>query len=125
MHVYQNGLPIFAGWDFNLNNDSAYTPYLIDCCIDFSYPYFTGGWTLMSPIQVSPGTQNYISIFFQIDIVQTMAVCVICVFFMAHFIWLIERTQYGKSVLLRNPKEGFPIKYLDGLKDGVWFATST
>ncbi|GAX76425.1 hypothetical protein CEUSTIGMA_g3870.t1 [Chlamydomonas eustigma] len=112
-----------ADWDFNINNDTAYAPYM--CCIDFSYPYFTGGWTLMSQIQVLPGSQNYISIFFQIDIVQTIAVCVICVFFMAHLIWLIERTQYGKSILLTNPKEGFSVKYLDGLKDGVWFASTT
>ncbi|GAX76426.1 hypothetical protein CEUSTIGMA_g3871.t1 [Chlamydomonas eustigma] len=111
------------GWNSTVHVDADYLPYL--CCIDFSYPFFTGGWAIMSPIQTSPGSQDYISIFFQIDIVQTIAVCVICVFFMAHVIWLIERTQYGKSILLTNPKEGFSIKYLDGLKDGVWFATNT
>ena len=37
------------GWgDYLSHPDTEYTPYM--CCIDFSYPYFTGGWSLMSQV---------------------------------------------------------------------------
>ena len=29
-------------------DDSDYEPYL--CCLDFSYPYYTGGWSFMSEV---------------------------------------------------------------------------
>ncbi len=63
---------------------------------------------------------DYISVFFQPNIVHTIAVCVICTFFTAHLIWLIERTVYGKTTTHSNyDKEGFNRYYLDGLKDGM------
>ncbi len=33
--------------------------------------------------------------------------------------------QYGKTLLHTNPKEAFSPKYLDGLKDGMWFSSNT
>ena len=34
-------------------------------------------------------------------------------------------SQYGKTLLHTNPKEAFSPKYLDGLKDGMWFSSNT
>ncbi|GAX73409.1 hypothetical protein CEUSTIGMA_g861.t1 [Chlamydomonas eustigma] len=79
----------------------------------------------MSQVNAGSGTVDYVNVFFQSDVVTTIAVSVICCFFTAHLIWLIERTQFGKSALLTNPKEGFNPKYLDGLRDGMWFASNT
>ena len=33
------------------HSSAAYIPYT--CCIDFSYPFFTGGWALMSKVGVA------------------------------------------------------------------------
>ena len=76
-------------------------------------------------VQMSSGSTDYFAIFFQVDIVNTIAASIIASFLMAHLIWLIERTQYGKSALHTNPKEAFSPKYLDGLKDGMWFSSNT
>jgi hypothetical protein len=49
-------------------------------------------------------------------------------FAFGHLIWLIERTQFGKNLLLTNPKEGFNpprTQYLDGMRDGMWFGSNT
>ncbi|GAX73410.1 hypothetical protein CEUSTIGMA_g862.t1 [Chlamydomonas eustigma] len=112
-----------SDWNASAHVDVDYIPYL--CCIDFTYPYFTGGWSIMSQVNKNSATINYVQVFFQSDVVTTIAVSVICCFFTAHLIWLIERTQFGKSALLTNPKEGFNPKYLDGLRDGMWFASNT
>ena len=38
-----------ANWGpIDSHNSSEYIPYT--CCIDFSYPFFTGGWALMSKV---------------------------------------------------------------------------
>ncbi|GAX83221.1 hypothetical protein CEUSTIGMA_g10647.t1 [Chlamydomonas eustigma] len=111
-----------AGWYDAPHNDTDYQPYV--CCLDFSYPFYNGGWAITSSSQPGSGDINYISVYFQSDIVSVMAVAVICTFFMAHAIWLIERTQYGTNLMITNPKEGFAPKYLDGIRDGVWFSSN-
>ena len=80
--------------------DGSYEPY--NCCTDFSYPFYTGGWSIMSKISTG-STTDYIKVFFQVDIVNVICVCVIACFGMAHLIWLLEKMHYGKNIQITNP----------------------
>jgi len=102
------------------SNDAFYIPY--SCCIDFSQPFFIGGWAITSMISTG-GDLNYINVFFQQPIVYAMSVAVICTFFMAHLIWLIERNWTHTTPT--RPIVDFGDHYLDGLRDGVWFISNT
>ncbi|PNH08104.1 hypothetical protein TSOC_005376 [Tetrabaena socialis] len=107
------------------DNSSALGPEEFEpfvCCLDFSHTYFSGGWSLMSK-QTNGASVNYVDVFFQRDIVHALAVTVIGMFVVAHLIWIFEARVYGKRETPTYTQ--FRPKYLDGLKDGTWFAGST
>jgi hypothetical protein len=65
-YSYPPSLPLtpLSDWSNTTHDDNSYQPYM--CCIDFSYPYFTGGWSMMSKLQAGQGEVDYIAIFFQV-----------------------------------------------------------
>eukprot|EP00201_Polytomella_parva_P021114 CAMPEP_0175041318 /NCGR_PEP_ID=MMETSP0052_2-20121109/1840_1 /TAXON_ID=51329 ORGANISM="Polytomella parva, Strain SAG 63-3" /NCGR_SAMPLE_ID=MMETSP0052_2 /ASSEMBLY_ACC=CAM_ASM_000194 /LENGTH=696 /DNA_ID=CAMNT_0016303803 /DNA_START=607 /DNA_END=2697 /DNA_ORIENTATION=+ len=85
--------------------------------------FYAGGWTLMS-YQRLYANLNYIEVFFQVEVVNAIAVTVVGAFGVAHLIWVLERRWYSLSSILPRV---FLIreKYIDGLRDGLWFASST
>ncbi|KAG2453372.1 hypothetical protein HYH02_001596 [Chlamydomonas schloesseri] len=114
-----------------LQSDSDYEKYA--CCVDFSQPFYDGGWTITS--KISDGSDiNYFTVFFQRDIVHIIAVAIITTFVMAHVVWVVERWGPGH---VRVEDEDAPMdphsditstsfsgKYLDALRDGVWFSSN-
>ncbi|PNW75589.1 hypothetical protein CHLRE_12g532850v5 [Chlamydomonas reinhardtii] len=114
-----------------LQSDSDYEKFA--CCVDFSQPFYDGGWTITS--KISDGSNvNYFSVFFQRDIVHIIAVAVITTFVIAHVVWLVERWGPGHvwveeedAVVDPNSdlaSSAFSSKYLDALRDGVWFSSN-
>eukprot|EP00201_Polytomella_parva_P017849 CAMPEP_0175059624 /NCGR_PEP_ID=MMETSP0052_2-20121109/12535_1 /TAXON_ID=51329 ORGANISM="Polytomella parva, Strain SAG 63-3" /NCGR_SAMPLE_ID=MMETSP0052_2 /ASSEMBLY_ACC=CAM_ASM_000194 /LENGTH=415 /DNA_ID=CAMNT_0016325193 /DNA_START=437 /DNA_END=1684 /DNA_ORIENTATION=+ len=67
---------------------------------------------------------SYPDIFFQRDVINSIAVGIIGCFVVAHLIWILEHRMYAKNPILPLYYQFRP-HYLDGLKDGMWFSTST
>ncbi|KAG2438762.1 hypothetical protein HXX76_005306 [Chlamydomonas incerta] len=116
-----------------LQSDSDYEKFA--CCVDFSQPFYDGGWTITS--KISDGSNiNYFSVFFQRDIVHIIAVAIITTFVMAHVVWVVERWGPGHvriddahEDVMADPQSDFTSstfsgKYLDALRDGVWFSSN-
>lgn len=103
-----------------LIKDADYEPYA--CCIDFSQPFYDGGWTITS--RISDGSNiDYLAVFLQRDIVHTICVAAIATFIMSHLIWLVERWGPGRMGAVGD-STSFGGKYLDAVRDGVWFSSN-
>ena len=82
--------------------------------VDFSYPMYTAGLQVMVGSGTSGSTKNAVTVVARL--LPVLGFVVLLLLLVAHVIWLVESRE--------NP-EHFPRRYVEGIAEGLWWASVT
>lgn len=83
--------------------------------VDFSHSYYESGLGILAKSGSSTPLLDSLSVAFSPTLLRLFALVVLTVVVAGHVIWLVERK--------RNPE--FPVSYLRGVWEGIWWAAVT
>ena len=84
------------------------------CCADFSTPIDTSFLSVMVSNKPLHGT--FFETLLNVNLLNNVCFLIVAIVVTAHFMWYAERNEN---------EEQFPRRYLDGIDDAIWWATTT
>ncbi len=84
--------------------------------VDFSHPFFESGLQILVRKSGDNGPWATIKKVFNSEFFGLIGILCLIVLFISHLLWLVERKRNSES---------FPIKYLTGIGESIWWSIST